>query len=168
MADVLSPEQRSRVMSRIRGSNTKPEVWVRKGLFALGFRYRLHRRDLPGRPDVVLPRYNAAVFINGCFWHGHDCHLFRPPATRTDFWRSKIEANRARDARNIEELRLLGWRVLVIWECAIRGNTRHAPDAVISTTAQWLTAGDQVLEITGSRDTAPRPRDSETERGGNA
>lgn len=168
MADVLTPEQRSRVMSRIRGSNTKPEVWVRKGLFALGFRYRLHRRDLPGRPDLILPRYNAVIFVNGCFWHGHECHLFRLPATRTDFWRSKIEMNRTRDTRNVEKLCLLGWRVLVIWECAIRGSTRHPPDAVFSTTAQWLTAGDQILEIMGSRDTARRPRDSETAGDGNA
>ncbi|MEX0382791.1 very short patch repair endonuclease [Spiribacter sp. 1M153] len=149
MTDVLTPEQRSRVMGRIRGSNTKTELWVRQGLFALGFRYRLHQRQLPGTPDLVLPRYRAVIFVNGCFWHGHDCHLYRLPSTRTDFWQSKIETNRIRDQKNNARLRELGWRVLIIWECALRGRTRQSPDSVLGSAASWLRGEQEMLEITG-------------------
>ncbi|MEX0450171.1 very short patch repair endonuclease [Spiribacter sp. 221] len=149
MTDVLTPDQRSRVMGRIRGSNTKPELWVRRGLFALGFRYRLHQRQLPGTPDLVLPRYRAVIFVNGCFWHGHDCHLYRLPSTRTDFWQSKIEKTRIRDKKNNARLRELGWRVLIIWECALRGRTRQSPDRVLGSAASWLRSAQAMLEITG-------------------
>src|SRR5450631_1336300 len=101
MTDVLSPEQRRFNMSRIRGSNTKPELQVRRGLHAMGLRFRLHDRRLPGRPDMVLTRYRTVIFIHGCFWHGHGCRLSKMPATRQDFWRAKIEGNAARDGRVI-------------------------------------------------------------------
>jgi len=149
MTDVLTPDQRSRVMGRIRGSNTKPELWVRRGLFALGFRYRLHQRQFPGTPDLVLPRYGAVIFVNGCFWHGHDCPLFRLPSTRTDFWQSKIEKNRIRDQKNNTRLRELGWRVLTIWECALRGRTRQSPDDVFGSLASWLESEQDTRQITG-------------------
>lgn len=120
MTDIVSPEKRSVMMSGIRGKDTKPEIIVRRLLHKLGYRFRLHRKDLPGRPDIVLPKWSTVIFINGCYWHGHDaCHLFRPPKTRTDFWTKKIEGNRARDQQNYAASTDAGWKVLVIWECAV-------------------------------------------------
>lgn len=123
MVDSLTPEQRSAQMSRIRGSNTKLEVLVRKGLHARGLRYRLGGAKLPGRPDIVLPKYRTVVFVHGCFWHGHDCPLYRLPKTRPEFWADKIGKNRIRDLRVTAELETLGWRVLTVWECSLRGKT---------------------------------------------
>jgi len=119
--DHLSTEARSRLMSRIRGANTKPEIFVRRMLHRAGFRYRLGGAGLPGRPDIVLPRYRAVIFVNGCFWHRHDCPKGRSlPKTNADFWRSKLARNQERDHAIIEELKRLGWRVLVVWECELR------------------------------------------------
>ncbi len=123
MVDSLTPEQRSAQMSRIRGSNTKLEVLVLKGLHARGLRYRLGGAKLPGRPDVVLPKYRTVVFVHGCFWHGHDCPLYRLPKTRPEFWADKIDKNRGRDLRVTVELEALGWRVLTVWECSLRGKS---------------------------------------------
>ena len=119
--DVHSPAARSFNMSRIRGKDTTPELTVRRILWARGYRYRLHRKDLPGSPDIVLQRYNAAIFVHGCYWHRHGCHATTTPATRRDFWLRKFDDNVARDGRNVELLGEAGWRVLVIWECSIRG-----------------------------------------------
>lgn len=133
MADIISPEQRSALMSRIRGKDTKIELEVRKGLHALGFRYRLGGAGLPGRPDIVLPMYRTVVFVHGCFWHQHDCHLFRLPKTRTEFWKSKVDANRARDRRVARELEATEWHVETVWECALRGlSTERRGDAIIA------------------------------------
>lgn len=121
MVDSLTPEQRSAQMSRIRGSNTKLEVLVRKGLHARGLRYRLGGAELPGRPDIVLPKYRTVVFVHGCFWHGHDCPLYRLPKTRPEFWADKIGKNRLRDRRVVDELESSGWRVVAVWECSLRG-----------------------------------------------
>lgn len=107
-------------MSGIRGKNTRPEIIVRQALHNAGFRFRLHQKDLPGKPDVVLPKYHTAIFVHGCFWHGHDCRYFKIPKTRTDFWMAKIASNNARDQRDAEALRKLGWHVIVVWECEIR------------------------------------------------
>jgi DNA mismatch endonuclease, patch repair protein len=119
MADTLTPAQRSERMSLIRGQDTKPEMWVRRFLHAKGLRFRLHRRDLPGRPDLVLPKYGAVVFVQGCFWHAHHCQKGRIPGTRGEFWSAKFETNKRRDARNTRALRSNGWRVLTIWECEL-------------------------------------------------
>lgn len=127
MADKLTPDQRRLNMRRVRAKDTRPEMTVRKLLHHAGFRFRLHRRDLPGRPDIILPRYRAAIFVNGCFWHGHGCSLFRMPATRTDFWSSKIAGNRHRDDAAVVGLRAAGWRSLWVWECALRGKHRLTP-----------------------------------------
>jgi DNA mismatch endonuclease (patch repair protein) len=134
-------------MAAIRGRDTKPELIIRKGLHARGYRYRLHARGLPGRPDLVLPKHNAAIFINGCFWHGHDCPLFRWPGTREDFWREKIGANMLRDQRNVAELEAAGWRHAVVWECALKGPGRMKQDTVLDELALWLRSDEDHLAI---------------------
>jgi DNA mismatch endonuclease (patch repair protein) len=149
LADVFTPRKRSEVMSRIRGRDTRPELVVRRGLHALGFRFRLHDRRLPGRPDLVFPKFHAVVLVNGCFWHGHDCHLFRVPGTRRDFWEQKIDANRQRDARNLRLLRDGGWRVMIVWECALKGRTRLPVETVIPGIADWLSTDMASSEIRG-------------------
>jgi len=123
MTDVHTPEIRSYNMSMIRGKNTKPEILVRKFLHANGFRFRLHRKDLPGKPDIVLPKYKTVIFINGCFWHGHkNCKYFVIPKTRTKWWLNKIEGNKKVDKRNKVNLKKMGWKVLTIWECQLKRN----------------------------------------------
>lgn len=130
--DVLTPEQRRWNMRRIRGKDTKPEVLIRRGLHAAGLRFRLHSRQLPGRPDLIFPRYSAAIFVNGCFWHGHDCTLCKIPATRRTFWTAKIARNAERDRQVIRELLSSSWRVLIVWECSLRGRGRQSVDQVIA------------------------------------
>lgn len=119
MADTMTREKRSERMSRIRSQDTKPEMLVRRFLHAHGFRYRLHARDLPGKPDLVLPKYGAVVFVEGCFWHGHSCQKGRVPGTNSAFWRAKVATNQARDKRNQRALRRQGWRVIRVWECQL-------------------------------------------------
>lgn len=121
MVDIVSPEKRSQMMSGIRGKGTRPEMRVRKVLHAAGYRFRLHRKDLPGSPDVVLPRHGLAIFVHGCFWHGHQgCKLAKIPATRTEFWGEKLQGNARRDMAAVAGLHAGGWRVLVVWECFLR------------------------------------------------
>lgn len=138
MVDSLTPEQRSAQMSRIRGSNTKLEVLVRKGLHARGLRYRLGGAKLPGRPDIVLPKYRTVVFVHGCFWHGHDCPLYRLPKTRPEFWADKIGKNRTRDQRVTSELEAMRWRVLTVWECSLRGKTATEQASFLDRLAETL------------------------------
>jgi len=121
MVDVHDNLTRSYNMSRIRSTNTKPEILVRKFLFAKGFRYKLHDRTLPGKPDIVLPKYKTVIFVNGCFWHGHrNCKYFVLPKTRTQWWFNKITRNKELDLRNIKELKSKGWKVFTIFECSLR------------------------------------------------
>ena len=125
MADKLTSSQRSRCMSRIRGKNTKPEILVRKGLHARGFRFRLHNKKLPGSPDIVLPKYGVAIMVNGCFWHGHKgCRYATKPKTNIEFWEAKIARNRHRDEVTTAHLEALGWTVITIWECELRTNSQ--------------------------------------------
>jgi DNA mismatch endonuclease, patch repair protein len=141
MADVVSPEVRSRMMSGIRGSNTKPEIALRSGLHRLGLRFTL-RSKLPGKPDIVLPRHKVAVFFHGCFWHGHEgCPLFKIPGTRPEFWKAKIDGNRSRDERVKAELLAAGWRVATVRECAIRGKEKRPIEAVCGALAEWVRTG---------------------------
>jgi DNA mismatch endonuclease, patch repair protein len=151
MSDVLTPEQRRLNMSRIRGKDTKPEMLLRRGLHARGLRYRLHRADLPGRPDIVFPRYRAVILVHGCFWHGHNCSLFKLPATRREFWQAKIEGNRVRDARDLRRLADAGWRVLVVWECALKGPFRLPEKEVFVTVASWLGRDEHQGTIQGTQ-----------------
>ena len=124
MTDIVDSGRRSEMMSRIRGRDTVPEIVVRRIAHGLGFRFRLYRKDLPGRPDIVFPRYRAVVFVHGCFWHRHDgCRYAYEPKSRVRFWTDKFSQNVARDQRNEAALRTLGWRVLVIWECETRNRT---------------------------------------------
>lgn len=141
MADIISPEQRSALMSRIRGKDTKIELEVRRGLHALGFRYRLGGAGLPGRPDIVLPKYRTVVFVHGCFWHGHTCHLFRLPKTRPEFWAQKIDANRNRDLVAASRLDTLGWKVETLWECELRGLSTGARAAAIMALGERIRTG---------------------------
>jgi DNA mismatch endonuclease (patch repair protein) len=118
--DIWSKQKRSEVMSRIRGKNTKPEMILRSQLFKRGFRFRVNKKDLPGKPDIVLPKYQTAIFVHGCFWHYHkDCREGRIPSTNTKFWKEKLERNIAKDEKNVEALKLKGWNVVVVWECEI-------------------------------------------------
>lgn len=137
------------MMAGIRGKDTRPEMTLRRGLHARGFRFRLHDRRLPGAPDLVFPGRRAVIFVHGCFWHGHDCHLFRLPATRQEFWRAKIEGNAVRDAATEDALVGAGWRVLTIWECALKGRERLPVEAILDRVSAWLVAGSGQEMIAG-------------------
>ncbi len=123
MVDTVTAEERSRMMSAVRGKNTQPEIYVRHALHMSGFRFRLHRPDLPGKPDLALPKYRTAVFVHGCFWHGHRCRRGKRPETRREFWDKKIDGNVERDRRTRTALRASGWRPVIIWACSIRRQT---------------------------------------------
>lgn len=139
------------MMAGIRGTDTKPELILRKGLHALRWRYRLHDRGLPGKPDLVFPGRRAVVFVNGCFWHGHDCHLFKWPKTRTDFWREKISGNIARDQRVRDQLISEDWRVAVVWECRLKGRERLPLGEVLGECDSFLRGQDATLFIGNDR-----------------
>jgi DNA mismatch endonuclease (patch repair protein) len=150
MADIVSPGKRSDMMSGIRGKDTKPEIIVRQLLHRLGYRFRLHRKDLPGKPDIVLSKWHTVIFVNGCYWHGHeDCHLFRPPKTRTEFWTNKIAGNQARDERNHAALRDAGWNVVVIWECAVSKKLRLLDEQLEKAISAALASSNSLTQIRG-------------------
>ena len=146
--DVLTPEQRRLVMSRIRSKDTKPEMLMRHGLHGRGLRYRLHGVDVPGKPDMVFPKYRAVVFVHGCFWHGHGCSLFKWPKTRAEFWKTKIDRNIERDREVQAALKTAEWRVIVVWECALRGKYRRALSNVLSEAEAFIRHGrESIAEI---------------------
>jgi DNA mismatch endonuclease, patch repair protein len=147
MVDVVDAATRSRMMSGIRSKNTKPERIIRSELHKLGFRFRLHSSATPGRPDLVLPKYQAAVHINGCYWHGHDCKLYRLPNTRRTFWKEKIQRNRLRDRRVLKATLAMGWRHLAIWECAFRGSDQLGLGMTIQRAARWLEGNRRIGTI---------------------
>jgi DNA mismatch endonuclease (patch repair protein) len=144
MTDVVDTTTRSRMMAGIRSKNTTPELLIRRNLHRLGFRFRLHDKRLPGKPDLLLPKYKAVIFVHGCFWHGHDCSAFKWPATRAEFWRSKIERNRENDMRHVRELHEMGWRICIIWECSVR---KSGGDILAEHIARWLAGTAHTLEI---------------------
>jgi DNA mismatch endonuclease, patch repair protein len=147
VADIVDAATRSRMMSGIRSRNTKPELVIRTGLHRLGFRYGLHNRKLRGTPDLVLPKYHAVIFVHGCFWHGHSCSLFKMPSTRVEFWKAKFLRNQDNDRAASADLRRLGWRILTVWECALRGKTDIELSALLKRIERWLKSSSKTLEI---------------------
>lgn len=138
MMDTLTAEQRNRSMARVKNKDTAPEMIIRCGLHALGFRFRLHAKKLAGKPDIVLPKYQTAIFVHGCFWHRHDCPRASIPQSHMDFWLDKFEKNVTRDKANISCLKKAGWKVLIIWECALRGPNKLAKDILFATIVNFL------------------------------
>ena len=136
-------------MAAIRGINTRPELIVRRALHARGFRYRLHVKGMPGKPDLVFPKYRAVIFVHGCFWHGHDCALFKWPKTREQFWYDKISVNRSRDVAACRNLRLTGWRVATVWECALKGRRRIPVSEMIDLISLWLFSDSVEFSVRG-------------------
>lgn len=151
MADIVSPEVRSRMMAGIRGKNTKTELIVRRALHARGFRYRLHRRDMPGKPDLVFPKFRAVILVHGCFWHGHDCHLFRWPGSRVEFWKRKLSANIERDRRVRKQLADEGWRICEIWECALSGKERRPVPEIVEQCSEFLNGVEPFSSISSEQ-----------------
>ncbi|MBH9969953.1 DNA mismatch endonuclease Vsr [Commensalibacter sp. M0270] len=149
MIDIVDQKTRSRLMSCIRCKNTAPEMFIRRILHSRGYRYRLHDHKLPGKPDMVFRKYNAVIFIHGCFWHGHDCHLFRMPSSRVEFWKNKIETNKKRDMNAICNLRELGWRSMIIWECAIKGKKKVSVEDLVSITDYWFRKCNDNMQVRG-------------------
>jgi len=148
--DTVSKEIRSRIMSAVRGKNTRVELEVRRRLFAMGFRYRLHANWLPGKPDLVFPKHRAAVFVHGCFWHMHGCHLSQFPATRRAWWQRKLSGNHHHDREMLNALRELSWRTLVVWECSFRRpgiNRSGALDGIARQVSKFLLSRRKSLEI---------------------
>lgn len=160
MPDVVTPDVRSRMMAGIRGKNTRPEMLLRRGLHALGWRYRLHGRGIPGRPDLVFAPRRALVFANGCFWHGHACHLFRWPQSRPGFWREKIASNIARDERIRERLLADGWRVAEVWECTLKGRERRPLPGVLAELEAFLRSEEKFLSVGGGTRVAVPPTEA--------
>ena len=150
-ADTVSTAVRSRMMAAVKGKNTKSELVVRSALHRRGFRFRLHRKDLPGKPDLVFTGRNAVIFVHGCFWHGHNCHLFRWPKSREAFWRDKIGNNIERDRNQRAALADAGWRIGTVWECALKGKTRLPFDSVVDQCAMWLKSDIKTLEVRGDK-----------------
>ena len=138
MTDVHDSFTRSKNMAAIRSTVTKPELYVRKILYRAGYRYRLHVKKLPGKPDIVLKKYNLVIFVNGCFWHGHNCALFKLPKTRTEFWKTKISKNVLNDQRNISNLVHTGWNVKTVWECMLKGKNKLESSKLLENIEQWI------------------------------
>ena len=147
MTDIVSKKKRSKMMSGIQGKDTRPELKIRSALHKLGYRYK----QLPGKPDLVLPKYNAVILIHGCFWHLHNCHLFKWPSTRTEFWKEKITGNKKRDEKNLQALKEMDRRILIIWECALKGKNKLDFSSTIKSISDWLKSSNQYAEITGTK-----------------
>ena len=148
-SDNVTSEVRSRMMAGIRSKNTMPELAIRSALHRRGYRFRLHRKDLPGKPDILFPKYRAVILVHGCFWHGHSCHLFRWPKTRGEFWKQKINSNIVRDRKLLLALTRSGWRVATIWECSMKGRTRQPIESIAERCATWLESDEEELELRG-------------------
>ncbi|MGA8163648.1 MAG: DNA mismatch endonuclease Vsr [Waddliaceae bacterium] len=138
MVDKFDKKTRSRIMASVKNKDTKPEINIRKALFAQGLRYRLHDKKLPGHPDLVFPKYKAVIFIHGCFWHHHDCEHGKLPATNIDFWEKKLQGNAERDCQNIKKLEKMGWRVKVIWLCELKNKRKIGTKDYLNEIVKWI------------------------------
>jgi DNA mismatch endonuclease (patch repair protein) len=151
MVDIVSKKKISKMMSGIHDKDTRPELKIRSALHKLGYRYKLHDKHIPGKPDLVLPKYNAAILIHGCFWHPHNYHLFKWLLTRPEYWKEKISGNKKRDERNLQALKEMGWSILIIWECALKGKNKLDFGSTIKSISDWLKSSNQYAEITGTK-----------------
>ncbi len=147
MTDIVDTQTRSQMMARIKSKNTSIETAIRKSLFSRGYRYRINDRKLPGHPDIVLKKYKTIIFIHGCFWHAHNCSLFKIPSTNKEFWIKKFEQNKLRDIQVIQTLLQNGWRVLVVWECSMKGKNKRKFDSLIEEIEMWLNGNIDYGEI---------------------
>lgn len=164
--DRLTKEQRHRCMSAIRGKNTKPEIVVRKFLFGRGFRYRLNHPRLPGHPDIVLRKYRTVIFVNGCFWHGHDnCKYYRLPKTNVDFWRKKVERNKKRDVEEQHQLAAMGWHCITIWECQLKPKVRAQTLESLAFTLNHIFLEDRKIKTYTISEDEDTPMAAEPEMG---
>ena len=145
--DVLTPEQRRKCMSAVRRENTKPEMMLRSTLHRSGLRYRVHGKKLPGSPDLVFPSFNAVIFVHGCFWHSHGCYKTTVPKTRRTFWEDKLQTNRERDVRSVRSLHEMGWRVMIVWECAVRGKIPLPSSVIADSVKKWLHSSELLTEL---------------------
>jgi DNA mismatch endonuclease, patch repair protein len=151
MVDVVDKATRSRIMAKIRGKDTMPELIIRKALHKAGFRYRLHDKKLPGKPDLVFPKYKAVIQVNGCFWHGHGCRKHQWPASNREYWEMKIKKNVERDHKNIDICSKLGWRILIVWECAIKGKNSIPNKILVELIKDWLINKLENAQIQGEK-----------------
>ncbi len=149
-ADTLTRRQRSDRMSKIRSKGTRPENVIRKLLYSNGFRYRLYSKDLPGKPDLVFKKYQAVVMVQGCFWHGHNCYIYRPPKSNQDFWNKKISRNQERDSEVEAKLVSLDWRVCRVWECAIQGKAKLSEQELLCRLVSFLDDDSDIVDIVGA------------------
>ena len=147
MSDRLTPAERSLRMAAVRQKNTGPEIFVRQLIHRAGFRFKLSNQQLPGSPDILLVRWRKAIFVNGCFWHGHDCHLFKLPATRTAWWAEKVHGNRLRDQRAEAELAKAGWRIVTVWQCALKGKHKLGVSALQELLVEAIQSRAQSIDI---------------------
>lgn len=150
--DVVTKDKRSKIMAAIRSKNTRPEIIVRKYLFSRGFRYRLNHPRLPGHPDIVLRKYRTCIFVNGCFWHGHDCHNGHLPKTNHDFWRNKINRNRERDKEEQRRLSEMGWHCITVWECELASDKRNATLQSLEYTLNRIYLNDHAIKYKPIKD----------------
>lgn len=145
--DIFAKEKRSKVMSAVKGKNTKPEIALRKALFSKGFRYNIHTNNIEGKPDIYIKKYNAVIFFNGCFWHGHNCKLGALPKTGIGFWKTKIESNKSRDLKVLHNLKEKGYRVLIVWGCSLKGKGKNRFNSVVNKTVEWINSNSYMKEI---------------------
>lgn len=161
MTDIVSQGKRSSMMAGIKGKNTRPEIAIRKELHIRGYRYKLHSKELPGKPDLVFPKFRTVVFVHGCFWHKHNCHLFKWPSTRRDFWVEKINSNARRDETHKLQLFANRWKIVIIWECAIKGKSRvPLPEIADLTIAALHNHDSHFTEIAGDQNPCPNFRNT--------
>lgn len=168
MADVLTPEQRHNCMSSVRRENTSPELFLRSILHKAGLRYRLHDRRLRGSPDIVFPRFRAVLFVHGCYWHSHGCYKATLPRSRRKFWKEKFRQNRERDMRDVRSLCKENWRVMIVWQCALKGKESFSPDEIVNIIQRWLHSSDSFCECPNSRASFFPVSDSLDAAGGSA